>query len=176
MASIPVEIAYRYCPTCAEPNKTIGAIPFKCDQCGHACFFGPVAAVGALIEDSQNRLLFVRRARDPGKGKWGLPGGFVDRNESVEEALVREVREETQLAVTECRYLMSGPNNYQYQGVISAVIDLFFVCRIQSADGIAIAKDELERYIWAEPQEQLLNDMAFSSNRRAVEAWMQLRS
>ena len=82
-----VESAFRFCPVCASENPESGAIPFRCEACGYCNFFGPVAAVGALVTRGQDELLLVRRARDPGKGKWGLPGGFVDRDETVEQAL-----------------------------------------------------------------------------------------
>ena len=59
----------------------------------------PVQAVGAVIVDSQGRLLMIRRGRDPGRGLWSLPGGRVEPGESLADALVREVHEETGLVV-----------------------------------------------------------------------------
>jgi 8-oxo-dGTP diphosphatase len=56
-----------------------------------------VAVGGVLVRDGT--LLLVLRARGPGAGQWSLPGGRVDAGESVEEALVREMAEETGLAV-----------------------------------------------------------------------------
>ncbi len=97
MKSKPIASAYKFCPHCGSSNPQPGDVPFKCSNCGFACFFGPVAAVGGLIVNDDDELLLVRRARDPGKGKWGLPGGFVDSDETAEEALVREIREETNL-------------------------------------------------------------------------------
>ncbi len=85
-----IESFFKFCPNCATENPDLGAVPFHCSECGYAQFFGPVAAVGGLIGNDQNQLLLVRRVRNPGKGKWGLPGGFVDRDESIEQALARE--------------------------------------------------------------------------------------
>lgn len=59
----------------------------------------PVVAVGAVIIDGE-RVLLVRRANEPSKGEWSLPGGAVEVGETLEAALVREVREETCLDVT----------------------------------------------------------------------------
>jgi len=57
-----------------------------------------VPCVGAVVED-QGRLLLVRRSTEPGLGRWSVPGGRVEPGESVTEALVREVLEETGLMV-----------------------------------------------------------------------------
>ncbi|HEY8042551.1 MAG TPA: NUDIX domain-containing protein [Polyangiaceae bacterium] len=58
----------------------------------------PVVAVGAVVLDGAGRVLLVRRGRAPGAGRWTLPGGRVEPGETLGEAVVREVREETALA------------------------------------------------------------------------------
>ncbi|MEM9646439.1 MAG: NUDIX domain-containing protein [Planctomycetota bacterium] len=169
----PIERVFRFCPRCGEAHDGIGKIPFRCKSCGMSHFFGPVAAVGALITDEEGRLLLVRRARDPGKGMWGLPGGFVDREETIEQSLAREVMEETGLVLTERKLLLTGPNEYNYEGVIAPVIDLFFLCKVESKQALKLEKDELDHHVWAIPDSEHLNGMAFSSNRLAIEHWLQ---
>ena len=68
-----------------------------CSQCRFA-HFGTffVAAGGAVINDG--RVLLARKAQEPALGKWTLPGGFVEEDELLEDAVVREVREETGVA------------------------------------------------------------------------------
>lgn len=136
-------------------------------------YFTPVAAVGGLVVNQKQELLFVRRARDPGKGKWGLPGGFVDPGENAEQATIREVQEETQLKVIETSYLCSHPNEYDYRGLISAVIDIFYLCKVQTLDEVIVDKQELDDYEWSVPDQEHLDNMAFHSNRLAIEHWMQ---
>ncbi|MGQ0838258.1 NUDIX hydrolase [Actinokineospora sp.] len=58
-----------------------------------------IRCVGAIVRDSSGRLLLVRRAHDPGRGQWSLPGGKVESGESDAAAVIRELREETGLAV-----------------------------------------------------------------------------
>lgn len=167
-----IESFYKFCPHCAAENPKTGTVPFRCQRCGFANFFGPVAAVGALVANDQNELLLVRRARDPGKGKWGLPGGFVDREETIEQAMRREVYEETGLQVIGPRYLMSYPNHYDYRGMIAPVIDIFYCCQADPTAQVSLAEDELEQFEWARPAASHLDQMAFPSNRMAIEYWL----
>lgn len=170
--TIPIEQAFLYCPRCATKHADPGQVPFRCIECDFTHFFGPVAAVGALIVNEMDQLLLVRRARDPGKGQWGLPGGFVDRGETIEEALTREVYEETHLRLATTELLTTFPNEYNYHEIVTKVIDLFYVCRAVAPINVELEAAELDDFAWAVPTEQYLDEMAFPSNRRAIEHWM----
>ncbi|RTL68004.1 MAG: NUDIX domain-containing protein [Pseudonocardiaceae bacterium] len=56
-----------------------------------------VPCVGAIVHDTDGRLLLVKRANEPGAGLWSVPGGRVEASETDAEALVRELAEETGL-------------------------------------------------------------------------------
>lgn len=58
----------------------------------------PLIGVGAVIL-KENKILLEKRQNDPGKGKWSIPGGLVELGESVEQTVIREVKEETNLDV-----------------------------------------------------------------------------
>jgi 8-oxo-dGTP diphosphatase len=62
----------------------------------------PVVGVGAIILDG-NQILLEKRKNAPSKGKWTVPGGLVELGESMEQAVIREVKEETGLEVYEPR-------------------------------------------------------------------------
>lgn len=59
---------------------------------------GPVVGVGAVIVDTA-RVVLVKRAHEPLKGEWSLPGGTVELGETLEAAVAREVHEETGLTI-----------------------------------------------------------------------------
>jgi ADP-ribose pyrophosphatase YjhB (NUDIX family) len=166
--SKPIQQAFRYCPRCATEADPVGDIPFRCDQCGFAFFFGPVTAVGGIMQDRQGNMLLIERGRDPGKGKYGLPGGFVDHHETAEGALRREVREEVGLEIETIQYLTTLPNQYNYQGLTAAVLDLFFVCHVESYDDIVADPHEVAQCWIGIPGDQQLNAMAFESNKLAM--------
>jgi 8-oxo-dGTP diphosphatase len=66
-----------------------------------------IPCVGAIITDAAGRLLLIRRGHEPGRGLWSVPGGRVEPGETDEQAVIREVREETGLAVRTVRLVGS---------------------------------------------------------------------
>jgi len=88
------------------------------DSAGRAA--ARIPCVGAVIRDEAGRLLMVMRGHDPGRGLWSIPGGRIEPGETAEEAVVREVREETGLAVT-CGPLLGTA---ELPGLAGAVVDI----------------------------------------------------
>lgn len=164
--------AFEYCPRCGRANEQVGSAPFRCRHCQWSFYFGPVAAVGGLIVDHENRILLVKRAKPPGEGLLGLPGGFVDAGETAEQALRREIQEETGLEICEPSLLLTHPNQYVHCGFAVPVLDFFFQCRVVNAERLQLADGELSAYQWTRPSQDQLRRMAFASNRLAIEQWL----
>lgn len=76
--------------------------------------------MGAVVTDENGRLLLILRGHEPGMGLWSIPGGRIEPGESDPEAVVREVLEETGLAVT-CGPLLGA---VQRPGLAGAVVDI----------------------------------------------------
>ncbi|HEY8651726.1 MAG TPA: NUDIX hydrolase [Dermatophilaceae bacterium] len=70
-----------------------------CSACGHIVYSNPAPVAMVLARDADRRLLLVKRGVEPLKGFWALPSGYVETDESVAAAAVREVLEETGLEV-----------------------------------------------------------------------------
>ena len=136
---------FKYCPKCGSDGFAVNNEKSKrCSSCGFVYYFNPSAAVACFIRNEVSELLVVRRAKDPAKGTLDLPGGFVDLHESAEEAVRREVKEETGLDVKSSKYLFSIPNIYLYSGFEVHTEDLFFECYATTFDGLIAADDASE--------------------------------
>ncbi len=168
LASIEHFRHFRTCPRCgADQGRPNARVPFTCARCGFVLFFNAAAAVAVFVAREDGRVLFIRRARDPGKGKLGLPGGFADFGESAEEATRREVREEVGLEIGALTYLASFPNVYAYEGVTYHTLDLFFRAR-PVGEGEPRALDAVQSVCWLDLATVDLDEIAFESMRAAV--------
>jgi ADP-ribose pyrophosphatase len=174
-ASQPIRKAWKFCPRCGVTVGRKGHNPFCCEACQFTQYFAPVTAVGAIATDPEGQVLLVVRAKDPGKGLYGLPGGFVDVGETLEAALTREVLEEVQLEVTSYRYLVSYPNEYNFRGFVLPVTDMFFVIEVKSFDSISLLDGEIDAWHFCNPKKKDLQRMAFESNRKALEFFLSQR-
>jgi len=88
-----------YCSQCGHKNSFSaidGNTRYHCYQCKTIHYQNP-KPTATLIVPKNNQILFVRRAFEPAKGCWSLPGGFLELGETLEEGALRELKEETNL-------------------------------------------------------------------------------
>ena len=93
-----------------------------------------------------------------------LPGGFLDPNESAEDGLRREIREELHLDLQQLKYIGSAPNVYTYQGVTYHTCDLFFYSKIDEFPAI-LDKTEIEELLLIYPSQIPYDKVAFESTK-----------
>ncbi|HOO44824.1 MAG TPA: NUDIX domain-containing protein [Deltaproteobacteria bacterium] len=170
-STLPEHI-FRFCPGCGSSEFHFRQDnSFLCGQCGFVFFINAAAAVAALIEDSSGRLLLTRRAKEPMKGKLDLPGGFVDPGESAEQALEREITEELNLDIDKKTFFVSQPNTYEYAGITYFTLDLAFLCRILSFDGMH-TDEEIDGVEFLFPDEIDLDEIGLASIRKIVSLYL----
>jgi NAD+ diphosphatase len=159
-----VATVFKYCPKCgAAALKVVGQKLLRCAACGFELYLNVAAAVASVIVDQQGRMVVLVRGKEPGKGKWDLPGGFVDPGETAEDAVQREVREEIGLEVTALRYLGSWPNVYEYMGVRYRTLDLGFSCEVKDIALVRPREAEVAEVLFLDPNEIDLGRFAFRS-------------
>lgn len=130
------------CPHCGSAAFSFNNIKSKkCTDCGFQYYMNPSAAVAAFIRNTNGELLVCKRAKEPAKDTLDLPGGFVDFDESAEEAVVRELAEELGAETLRVSYCFSLPNNYLYSGLTIPTLDLFYVCELQNYTNLQAADD-----------------------------------
>lgn len=135
------------CPACGSVAFEVNDVKSKtCRACGFTYYANPSAATAAFIV-RDGSLLVARRAKEPAKGTLDLPGGFVDMDETIEEGMAREIREETGLEVRAMSYLFSLPNLYEYSGMGIHTLDMFFRVEVD-ADAVPRADDDAATLQW----------------------------
>jgi 8-oxo-dGTP diphosphatase len=125
----------------------------------------PVVGVGAVVV-RDGRALIIKRAHEPRKGEWSLPGGLLELGESLAGAVRREIKEETHLDVvvgpiieTFDRVHRDAEGRIRYHFVI---VD--FVC--WSEDGDAMPDSDADGVAWVRAHE--IDDYAVNAHAKAV--------
>jgi 8-oxo-dGTP diphosphatase len=108
-----------------------------------------IPCVGAVIKDGTGRLLLIRRGHEPGKGLWSGPGGRIEDGESDADALVREVREETGLAVVPGRLIGAVRRPSGTAGSVFDIRDYM----AEVTGGTLAPEDDADDAMWAGPDE-----------------------
>jgi 8-oxo-dGTP diphosphatase len=160
---------FRFCPACGgtlESRLLKAGDPERlvCTQCEFVFYLDPKLAVGTIIRDERDRVVLVRRAIEPGYGKWVFPGGYVDRGEQLQAAAVREAREETGLDVR----LEGLVDIYSYTGHVPVIV----VYAATMVGGCLGCDDEGLEARFFEPDEIPWEELAFRSTREALRQFL----
>jgi ADP-ribose pyrophosphatase YjhB (NUDIX family) len=164
---------FQYCPKCGSPRFEENNFKSKkCSNCGFIYYFNSSAATAIFVTTEEGKLLVVRRAKEPAQGTLDLPGGFVDMFETGEEAIIREVGEETGLVIANPRYLFSLPNIYTYSGFDVHTLDLFYECKVRNIGRLQAADDASELYFL--DRKEIDPDLfGLDSIRKAIRIWLE---
>ena len=156
-----------FCPTCGKSAlKAVSNKQFVCDACQFT-FFQNVASAVMVALCYQDEVLVATRAREPGLGMWDLPGGFVDPDESMEEAVVRELHEELDIRISGAQYVFSNSNTYVYKNVEYKTCDAFFVAELDEKP-VMKAQDDVASIEWIKLADLDPEKFAFGSAKKAV--------
>jgi ADP-ribose pyrophosphatase YjhB (NUDIX family) len=137
--------------------------PPTCPVCSHVHYLDPKLAA-CVIFRSEGGVFLLRRAIEPGYGRWTFPGGYVDRGETVEAAAVRETREEAGVGVR----LVDLLGVYSYRGQEAVIL----VYRGEVADGEPRALSESLEARSFDDGEIPWEELAFHSTHEALRDYL----
>ncbi|MEI7830415.1 MAG: NUDIX domain-containing protein [Prolixibacteraceae bacterium] len=168
---------FAYCPKCSSKsfNSKDNGRSFWCEECHFNYYINNSAAVACLIFNDLGELLLTRRAFNPNKGMLDLPGGFVEPEESAEEAVFREIMEELNLEVTQMDYLVSFPNMYPFSGIVVPTVDLAFCCKVENFDQLK-PDDDVASVEFIHPANIAMDDLCANSMRQIIHYYINSRT
>jgi NAD+ diphosphatase len=159
---------FQFCPHCGSKDiSDHDQKAMRCRQCGYRYYHNAAAAVAAILETPRGVLL-TRRRIDPNAGRLDLPGGFVDYDESFEQALAREIQEELHLKLEELRYFGSFSNRYLFGETLYFTADVVFVCSVRDLSGLT-NNEEIAEVVFFKKTEIPFEQVGFKSTRQALE-------
>lgn len=163
-------IEYRFCPRCGgdlerRVVKTTEPKRLVCLNCSFIFYQDP-KVVAATIFTIDGGIVLLKRGVEPALGKWVFPGGYMDRGETVQDAAVRETKEESQVEVK------LGPllNVYSYRRSPSVIV----VYTAHVVSGKLAAGDECVEARSFAPEQIPWDDLAFDSTRDALKDYIKL--
>jgi len=159
---------HAFCPRCGvemTEAEVAGRVRRICPACDFVLYRNPLPAVGVLVE-MEDGLVLVRRKEPPFPGWWALPAGYIEADESVEQAAVRECKEETGLDVEllELFGVYSFPEGPGPPGII-----IFY--RARPVGGSLQAGDDAQDVGVFAPN-SLPEDLAFRTHREMIGRWI----
>lgn len=157
-----------YCPICGEAlaeRAEGGRLRPACENCGYVHYVNPVPGVGMVIE-MDGGVVLIQRKNPPHQGEWTLPSGFVEADESAEEAAIREAEEETGLKteIIELANINSFPEGPPVSGIM-----IFY--RMRPVGGELCADDDALDVRVFQPDELPL--LPFRTHREMMAEWLE---
>jgi NAD+ diphosphatase len=153
--------SYTFCPRCGK-NLIRSKHFLKCSSCELEVYSNSKPATALILKNSKDEYLLVKRAVDPKKGWWDLPGGFVDDDENFEQCIIREAKEELGIDIGEIEYYGSYYDVYPFQGEIYPTLAVVFIGAID--DNIVITTDDdVASYEFFKLEDLPLDKLAFES-------------
>jgi ADP-ribose pyrophosphatase YjhB (NUDIX family) len=162
-----------YCANCGTELVT-GVPPTEhrerlaCPSCGFIAYVNPRLVVTAIPVNEAGEAVLLRRGIEPGRGSWAQPGGFMEVDETVTEAAVRETLEETGLLVEPIGLVGL------YSRLEAAVVTLVFEARIVGGEA-RVTPEALEVRAFA-PDAIPWNEIAFTTSWYALRDWVERRA
>jgi ADP-ribose pyrophosphatase YjhB (NUDIX family) len=161
---------WRFCPVCKTELER-EATSVRCPWCGFVQYANSAPTANALVEDDEGRVMLTRRAHDPDKGLWDIPGGFLEEAEHPLDGVRRELKEETGLDVEPEDFLVATVDWYDAPGGRRATVNLVWTARIVGGQPEP-ADDVSEIRFFAADELPGPDELAFEHVQDVLAAWL----
>lgn len=154
----------KYCPYCGNrlTRKMVeGRKRLFCPECERVYYENPTPVVAVVARDKKGQILLVKRKLEPGKGKWALPSGFMEIEETPIQAALRELKEETGITGRFKRLIGVYSNKSEVHGYL---VNIIYEAEIIGGN-ICAGDDAEEAEFFAVNQ---IPPLVFQSHREAV--------
>jgi len=154
----------KYCPHCSHKlirKQLEGRNRLYCTNCEKIYYENPTPVVASVTRDKKGRILLVKRKIEPCKGKWALPCGFMEIDETPIQGTLRELKEETGIDGKVKRLIGVYSNNSKLHGYLVTII-----YEAKAAGGELCAGDDAEEAVFYEIKD--MPEIVFSSHLEAV--------
>jgi len=163
---------WQYCPYCGAKSFCASDENYmQCDACRKKFYINASGAVACIIENTQGEILLTRRKFEPAKGMLDLPGGFVNLDETAEDAVRREIKEELNLETLSMQYIGSSHNRYLFGGMVYFTLDLGFKCLITDFSKMQVA-DDVDGYVFLPHYRIDMQKIGFSSIKNILQLYI----
>ena len=161
------EKSFKFCPKCGGDFKEKEKYLLVCNKCDLRYYINPRSCNCALLENEKGEILLVERKHDTRRGYYDFPGGFIDPDETMEQSLTREMKEELKIDIDHWEYLMSYPDKYEYQGIVYDTI--CFLCKASLPSTTKITPtDDVASVQFFNPKNFPYEMMAFEGMKKAL--------
>lgn len=160
-----------YCPRCGhaleQREAPDGRVRPICPKCGYIVYLNPPIAVGVIAEDAGGRVVLIRRGENPGRGLMGLPAGFMEIDETVEDTARRECLEETGLLI-DLKELWGVWSYFHAEKQTSGVLVVY---RATITGGEPQHGSDTTEVKFFAPEEIPFGELAFETHQEALAKW-----
>jgi len=158
---------YKYCSNCGADFEKSSETLYVCPKCDFRIFINPKPAVGVILYNSKKQILLIKRSYNPGKGMWGLIGGFINPGEEAEDALSREIEEEIGLSIKNFKLFGSYTGTYLYKNIEYKTIDIIYTSVIID-DGKIKLSEEAKQFSFFDIDKIPLDKIAPDDAKKAI--------
>ncbi len=159
---------YKFCPLCKGKLERKNPGLYICSSCRFHFYNNPKPTTAVFLINSKGEIFLVKRGREPKKGYWDSPGGFIEIGENAEESAKREVKEELGIEIKGLSYIGSFTGTYLYQGVNYSTLCLAYFVKLKKEPSFVLEKEEIKEARFFKKDEIPWEKIAFEDVKAAL--------